>query len=123
MAKEIKTLETLSGEFQVLASMGELRLTTITKIGIGEEGEIGAVHLPVSEGLAIESKVPNEETFVVIAFVRTDKDGLFDHYESVMDRITEYCPTQQDVQTFRMIIQMAKATLQFYAEKKPTEEE
>ena len=66
---------------------------------------------PITEGLAIEcqcfDKDGYDNSYVVIAFVRPDKDGDCS-YESVGDRIEEYCPTWEDVQIFRMCLDIAK---------------
>ena len=75
----------------------------------------------VRDGLTIEyncsKDTEDKDNYIVIAFIRPDEDGVCS-YEPVGDRIEKYCSTWEDVQIFRMCLDVAKKEI-----KKAIEEE
>ena len=96
------------GKFTVYASIGDMRLCTTSKLAFDAQGEVRVNHTSISEGCAIEHKCDDEGHYVVIAFVCVDKDGDYDGYNSVGDRIEQYCPTWSKVKAFRSLLNIAK---------------
>ena len=93
-------------------SKGKFRVHTISRlVGIYESPfNLATKDVPIEEGLGIESMCDDEGHYVVIAFVRPNKDGVCS-YDSVGDRIEEYCPTWGDTLLFREAFRLASEAI------------
>lgn len=70
---------------------------------------------PVSEGLAIEYRYQQadpeknkKDWYIVIAFVYPDKEETSYYYKSVLNRIEEYLKTMDDIENFRLCLNICE---------------
>ena len=89
-----------------LWSEGRFRVHQISRLkGIKKDPfDLIVEKVPIKEGLGIEYKI--DDSYIVIAFVKPNKDGLCD-YESVGTRIEDTCETWEDITTFRKAVKFA----------------